>query len=63
LKNLEELHLVYTINDEELIPIVQNMNLKKLVISGDLLSTKENKSLLNDLKKKGVKIEIVGPVI
>jgi hypothetical protein len=63
LKDVEELHLVYTINDEELIPSVSGLNLKKLVISGDLLSLKENKSFMNDLKKKGVKIEIVGPVI
>ena len=63
LENIQELHLVYTINDEELIPSVRGLNLKKLVISGDLLSLSENKSFINDLKKKGVKIEIVGPVI
>jgi hypothetical protein len=37
-------------------------NLKKLVISGDL-ATKESKSILGALRSKGVKIEIVGPVI
>ena len=63
LKDIEELHLVYTINDEELIPSVRGLNLKKLVISGDLLSLSENKTFINNLKKKGVKIEIVGPII
>ena len=63
LKNLNELYLVYTIDDNELIPITRGIELKRLVISGDLLSNKENKNYLNDLRKKGVKIEIVGPVI
>lgn len=63
LKEIEELHLVYTINDEELIPTVTGLNLKKLVVSGDLLSLSENKTFINNLKKKGVKIEIVGPII
>ncbi len=62
-ETLEEIHLVYTISDEELIPMTQNLKLKKLTISGDLLSTKENKNYLNDLKRKGTKIEIVGPVV
>jgi hypothetical protein len=63
LKNLNELYLVYTIDDNELIPITRGIELKRLVISGDLLSNKENKNYLNGLRKKGVKIEIVGPVI
>jgi hypothetical protein len=62
LEDLQELHLVYTINDE-LIQIVSGLKLKKLVISGDLLSLPENKSFINDLKRKGTKIEIVGPVL
>jgi hypothetical protein len=37
--------------------------MKKLCISGDLLSLSENKSYINDLKKQGVKIEILGPII
>ncbi len=63
LENVDELHLIYTINDKELIPMTRGLKLNKLVISGDLLSLKENKSYLNDLKRKGVKIEIVGPII
>jgi hypothetical protein len=61
--NIEELHLVYTLNDEDLIPSIRGLKMKKLVISGDLLSLSENKSYINDLKKQGVKIEIIGPVL
>lgn len=63
MKNMEELHLVYTLNDEDLIPSIRGLKMQKLVISGDLLSLSENKSYINDLKKQGVKIEIVGPVL
>jgi hypothetical protein len=63
MRDLEELHLIYTIDDQELIPTVRNLNLTKLCISGDLLSSKENKKFLNTLKQKGVKIEITGPVL
>ena len=61
--DLDELHLIYTINDEELIPTIRGLKMKKLCISGDLLSLSENKSYINDLKKQGVKIEIIGPVL
>jgi hypothetical protein len=64
-KNLKELHLVYTINSlEELIEMTNKLeNLDKLVVSGDLLSEKEAKEYINDLKRKGIKVETVGPVI
>ena len=63
MENIEELHLVYTLNDEDLIPSIRGLKMKKLVISGDLLSLSENKSYINSLKKQGVKIEIIGPVL
>ena len=62
LKNIEELHLLYSITKEELIPAVSGLNLKKLVISGNLLGLQENKTFINSLKRKGVEIEIKGPV-
>lgn len=64
-KKLKELHLIYTLDSiNELIEFVKNFdNLEKLVISGDLLSQKESKEYINKLKTKGIKIEIVGPVI
>jgi hypothetical protein len=63
LKNLKELHLIYTCDEDEFIDTVSPLSIKKLVISGDLLSKKENKLFINKLKSVGIKIEIVGPVI
>jgi hypothetical protein len=61
LTNLEELHLIFTIDSlEDVKEILLNGNIKKLVISGDLAT---NKPLISELKKKGIKIETVGPVI
>jgi hypothetical protein len=59
---LEELHVIYTLDSAEDLKTVVPENLKKLVISGDLV-TKEGKSIISSLRSKGVKIEIVGPVI
>jgi len=63
-KNLEELHLIYTLDS---IRQLQNairgvVGLKKLGVSGDLL-TKETKPFFDSLKSKGIKIEITGPSI
>jgi aspartate carbamoyltransferase catalytic subunit len=43
--------------------MISEVKLKKLLISGDLAGSKEAKSLLGALKSKGLKVEIVGPVI
>jgi hypothetical protein len=61
-KSLEELQVIYTLDSVEDLKTIVPENLKKLVISGDL-ATKESKSILGALRSKGVKIEIVGPVI
>jgi hypothetical protein len=61
-KNLEELQLLYTLDSIEELQSIFSTNIKKLVISGDLM-TKEGKKYINSLKPKGLKIEIVGPVI
>jgi hypothetical protein len=63
LKNLKELHLIYTCDEDEFIDTVSPLSIKKLVISGDLLSKKDNKLFINKLKSMGIKIEIVGPVL
>jgi hypothetical protein len=47
---------------DEFIKIVKNDNIKKFIISGDLVD-KDSKKYINSLKSKGLKIEIVGPVI
>jgi hypothetical protein len=62
-RNLEELHLIYTLDSlEELSKTIETLNLSKLVISGDLVSGKDGKAFTNELKRK-MKVEIVGPVI
>lgn len=62
-ESLEELHLIYTLDSlEELAKTIEPLNLSNLVISGDLVSGKEGKSFVNELKRK-MKVEIIGPVI
>jgi len=63
-EKLDELHLLYTLeNGEELVRTLGDLKVGKLVISGDLSSSKEDKLFINSLKQKGVKVEIQGPVI
>lgn len=60
---LEELHLVYTLsNIDNLKNIIDKINIKKLVISGDLYSNKSSKEYIKELRKK-IKVEIIGPII
>ena len=62
--NLKELHLIYTLDSfTEINELINVDNLEKLVISGDLVSSKEGKEYVNELKRKGIKVETVGPVI
>lgn len=61
LGELEELHLIYTIDPSELSKAIEGVKVKSLHLSGDLVS--ENKELIKSLRSKGVKIQIVGPVI
>lgn len=64
IKQLEELQLIYTLSrGEKLSEVIGNMTLGKLIISGDLLSDKDNKLFINSLKSRGVKVQTVGPVI
>lgn len=58
---LEELHMIYTVNSFDDINI-EGLNLKKLVISGDIVNA-DSKKKINKLKQAGVKVEIVGPVV
>lgn len=63
-ENLNELQLIYTLPSGILLSnIVNELNMKKLVISGDLLGDKSNKEYVNLLKRKGIKVEIIGLVI
>ena len=63
-KNLEELHFIYALDDlAQLKDLTENLKVKKLVLSGDLIKDKESKLYINSLKQRGLKVEIVGPVI
>ena len=63
-KNLEELHIVYTLDTiEELKDLTENLKIKKLVLSGDLVRDKEAKAQINQVRQRGIKVDIVGPVI
>lgn len=63
-ENLEELHIVYTLDTiEELRDLTENLKIKKLVLSGDLIRDKEAKAQINQVRQQGIKVEIVGPVI
>jgi hypothetical protein len=63
-ENLEELHIVYTLDTiEELRDLTENLKIKKLVLSGDLIRDKESKDQINQVRQRGIKVEIVGPVI
>ncbi len=63
-KNLEELHFIYALDDlAQLKDLTENLKVKKLVLSGDLIKDKESKTYINSLKQRGMKVEIVGPVI
>jgi hypothetical protein len=48
---------------EELKDLTENLKIKKLVLSGDLIKDKESKIQVNQLRQRGIKIDIVGPVI
>lgn len=62
--SLEELHIVYTLDTiEELRDLTDNLKIKKLVLSGDLIKDKEAKAQINQVRQRGIKVEIVGPVI
>ena len=61
---LEELHVVYTLDTiEDLTNLTTNLKVRKLVISGDLIRGKEEKSIIEGIRKRGVRVEILGPVI
>lgn len=62
-KNLEELHLIFTLDKmDDLKYLLKDVDIKKLVVSGDLFSSPEGKKYLNSLKRE-TKVEIVGPLV
>jgi hypothetical protein len=60
---LDELSLLYTLKPQDLIKTLNGVNAKSIILSSDLNQSKENKNFINELKKKGIKIEMKGPKI
>jgi len=60
--NVDELQIIYTI-DSDIKAALGDAKFKSLVVSGDLMANKENKEFLNELKRKGIKIETTGLVL
>lgn len=56
---LDELHLIYTLDANQLEPALTGLTIKKLVISGDIYN--QNRAYLNSIKQRGVNIQVVGP--
>lgn len=64
IKEIDELQLIYTLSkNEKLSQVIGDIKFKKLVISGDLVSDSDNKKWINSIKGRGIKVEIIGPVI
>ena len=62
-ESLSELHLLFSLNDEKLVDIISGLKLDKLVLSSDILSDSDNKKYINDIKREGIKVQIIGPKI
>ena len=61
---LDELHVIYTLDSiDDLLKLTENLTVKKLVISGDLITDKKSKEEIQNLRKRGIKVEITGLVI
>lgn len=61
---LEELQMLYTL--ESLLDMKEsfvNLKIKKLVISGDLVVDTQTKDYISELRRSGIKVEILGPQI
>lgn len=61
---LEELQILYTLDTlDDMKKGFSNLKVKKLVISGDLIVDKQTKEYLSELRRSGIKVEIVGPQV
>jgi hypothetical protein len=60
--SIDELQLLYTI-DNSIESALGDAKFNKLVVSGDLMSNKENKDFLAALKRKGIEVKTTGLVI
>jgi hypothetical protein len=64
INKLDNLGIMYTIDPRKPIKdIIDNINIKNLKISSDIMMNKDNRDYINSLKSKGLKVEIIGPKI
>lgn len=61
LGDIDELHLIYSLEGSNLKGILGDLKCKKYIFSGDIVS--ENLEHIKYLKSQGVKIETIGPII
>lgn len=61
--NLEELQVIYSFEKLDELLSFNLSKIKKLVISGDLIRSQEDKKKISDLRRSGKKVDIIGPVI
>jgi len=61
-EELEELHLLYTL-DGKLSDVMMGLNLNKLVVSSDVMTDKDNREFVSQMKREGIKVETIGPRI
>ena len=60
----DELELVYSLQKNTLLSeFIGDLKFNKLKVSGDLLELRENKKYIQDLKRSGIKVELVGLVL
>ena len=61
---LEELQILYTLDSLiDMKDAFTNLKIKKLLISGDLIVDSQTKDYISELRRNGIKVEIVGPQI
>jgi hypothetical protein len=63
-EEVNELEVVYSLPKGELLSqFIGDLKFSNLKVSGDVLELKENKKYIRDLKKSGIKVELVGLVL
>ena len=61
---LEELQILYTLDSLiDMKDAFTNLKIKTLLISGDLVVDSQTKDYIANLRRDGIKVEIVGPQI
>lgn len=63
-KKIKDLELIFSMNRSQLLEdILLDCEIKSLSVSGDIISNKNNKNFIFDLRKRGIKVKIIGPSV